>query len=177
MAKRASAALGVCLLMACVAGCGSGGDEASGNPKQELRKWYVGVEEAVAKMEQKQSGFTQFRVSEPPAESSLVELSPAGVKAGETAADAADRLDAATALSREEAAGLYCYFFAFYVDLESSPDEEEFEVVITNLAKTRARSSAAEAEIKDSADALREAMIEAEKAGGSGPEVAAAIFC
>ena len=159
-------------------GCGSGGDEtAAGNPKQELARWYVGVEAAVAEMEAKQRGFTRFRVSEPPAQAALVGLSPAGIEAGEVAKGATAQLDASTTLSAEEASGLYCYFFAFYVNLESSPDKEEFEVVILNLVKSDLLPSASPKEIHASADALRRAMIEAEKAGGRGPEAAAAIFC
>ena len=177
MAKRASAAAAIFLALVGVIGCGSGGDGSSENLKRELQQWYAGVEKAVAEMEQKQRGFTKFRVSEPPAQDDLVGLSPAGAKTGETAAGAADQLDAATALSSEEAAGLYCYFFAFYVDLESSPDEKEFEVVILNLVKTRLSSSASLEEVRESAAALRAAMIAAEKAGGRGPEVAAAVFC
>jgi hypothetical protein len=158
-------------------GCGSGGDESGGNPRQELRQWYAGVQQAVTAMERKQRGFTQFRVSEPPQKSGIVKLSPAGGAAGETAAGAAARLDAATALSSDEAAGLYCYFFAFYVDLESSPDKEEFEVVILNLVKARLSPSASPDEVHESAATLREAMIAAEQAGGRGGEVAAAVFC
>ena len=127
-------------------------------------------------MEQKQRGFTHFKVDQPPPQSDVAHLSSAGAKAGKTAAGAADRLDAATALSSAEAAGLYCYFFAFYVDLESTPDEREFEVVIDNLVKAKASASSS-AEVGESADALREAMVEAEKADGRGPEVAAAGFC
>lgn len=128
-------------------------------------------------MEAKQRDFTLFSVSEPPPKEEIVQLSPAGAKAGETGAEATDQLDTATALTPDEAAGLYCYFFAFYVDLESSPDEEEFEVVIHNLVKTRLRSSASPDEVRESAAKLRKAMIAAEKAGGRGPEVAAAVFC
>jgi len=129
-------------------------------------------------MERKQRGFTRFHVAgQPPAKSDLLELSPTGVEAGETARDAASQLDAATDLTGEEAAGLYCYFFAFYVDLESSPDKEEFEVVIFNLVKARVSPSATQAEVNRSADALREAMIKAEKRGGRAAEVAAAVFC
>lgn len=167
-----------CLLLTIVAGCGSGGDAPNEHPKQELGQWYKGVEESVAAMEQKQRGFTQFQVAgQPPAKSALIALSPAGVKAGEIARGAAEQLDAATALTPKEAAGLYCYFFAFYVDLESSPDEKEFEVVIANLVKADLRPSTSPAEVHQSADALRKAMIEAEKTGGQGPEVAAAVFC
>jgi hypothetical protein len=147
------------------------------DPVKELTHWFKGVEAAVTRMEEKQSGFTQFRVDTPPAKSGLVAISPGGAKAGETGKGAADQLDAATALTAEEAAGLYCYFFAFYVDLESSPDEKEFEVVIANLVKASLPSSASAAEVRKSADALRKAMLEAEKAGRQGPEVAAAIFC
>jgi hypothetical protein len=176
--KRASAAAVICLLLAGAAGCGSGGDETTGNPKQELRQWFSSLEASVAKMEQRQRGFTRFRVAgQPPEKSDLLKLDPAGVEAGETAGGAAKQLDAATALTREEAGGLYCYFFAFYVDLESSPDKKEFEVVISNLVKTRLSSSATQAEVNRSADALREAMIEAEKRGEQGTEVAAAVFC
>ncbi len=166
-----------CLLLASIAGCGSSGDETSGNPKRELGRWYKGVEESVAAMEQKQRGFTHFHVSRPPAQSDLAKLSPAGMQAGETAKGAAEQLDAATDLTPREAAGLYCYFFAFYVDLESSPDEKEFELVIKNLVKADPSSSASVAEVRESADALRKAMLGAEKAGKPGPEVAAAIFC
>jgi hypothetical protein len=175
--KYPPAVVVTCLLLAIIAGCGSGGDETSGNPKHELGRWYKGVEKSVAAMEQKQRGFTKFQVTQPPAKGGLVGLSPAGVRAGEAAKDAADRLDSATALTNEEAAGLYCYFFAFYVDLDSSPDEKEFEVVIFNLVKARLGPSASPAEVHQSADALRGAMIAAEKAGGRSPEVAAAIFC
>jgi hypothetical protein len=175
--KCLSAAVVACLLLALIAGCGSGGDETSGNPKRELGQWYKGVEESVAAMEQKQRGFTQFHVRRPPAQGDLAELSPAGIQAGETAKGAAEQLEAATGLTRKEAAGLYCYFFAFYVDLESSPDKKEFEEVIFNLVKANLSASASPAEVHESADALREAMIETEKAGGRGPEVAAAVFC
>jgi hypothetical protein len=176
--KRASATAVTCLLLAGAVGCGSGGDETIGNPKQELRQWFANVKASVAKMEQRQRGFTRFQVAgQPPAKSDLLELDPAGVRAGETAGDAADQLDTATALTRKEAAGLYCYFFAFYVDLESSPDKEEFEVVISNLVKTTLSPSATQAEVNRSADALREAMIESEKAGGRATEVAAAVLC
>jgi hypothetical protein len=166
-----------CLLLGGLDGCGNGGDETvpSEDPVKELAHWFHGVEAAVTRMEEKQSGFSQFRVGAPPAKSGLVAISPAGAKAGETAKGAAEQLDAATALTAAEAAGLYCYFFAFYVDLESSPDEKEFEVVINNLVKPSFSASAAE--VRESADALRKAMLEAEKAGGQGPEVAAAIFC
>jgi hypothetical protein len=177
MARRASATAVVCLLLAGMIGCGSGGDGGGGNPKRELRQWYSGVEESVAAMERKQRGFTRFRVSEPPEESEIVALSPAGARAGETAAGAARQLDAATALTAEEAAGLYCYFFAFYVDLEFFPDKEEFEVVIHNLVKTRLSPSASSAEVRDSAAGLRKAMVAAENAGVPGGEVAAAILC
>lgn len=177
MAGRASAAAAACLLLAGMIGCGSGGDESGGNPKRELRQWYVGVEESVAAMERKQRGFTRFRVSEPPEGSEIVSLSPAGARAGEKASGAARQLDAATALTAEEAAGLYCYFFAFYVDLEFSPDEEEFEVVIYNLVKARLSPSASADEVRESAARLRKAMIAAEKADGRGGEVAAATFC
>ena len=176
--RRASAVTVTCLLLAGVIGCGSGGNETNGNPKQELRRWFANVEQSVAKTEQKQKGFTQFHVAgQPPAKADLLELSAAGVKAGETAADAADQLDVATALTAEEAAGLYCYFFAFYVDLESSPDKEEFEVVIFNLVKARLSPSAPATKIHGSADALRAAMIKAEKAGGLATKVAAGILC
>jgi hypothetical protein len=177
MATRASAAAAIFLALIGVIGCGSGEDGSSGNPERELRQWYAGVEEAVARMERKQRGFTKFRVSEPPPQGDLAGLSPPGAKAGKTAAGAADQLDAATGLSGEEAAGLYCYFFAFYVDLESSPDEKEFGVVILNLVKTRLSASASPEEVRESAAALRKAMIAAEKASGRGPEVAAAVFC
>jgi hypothetical protein len=173
-----SAALVTCLFLLIAAGCGSGGNAPSEHPKQELARWYKGVEDGVAAMEQKQRGFTQFQVAgQPPARAGLIALSPAGVKAGESARGAAEQLDAATALTPEEASGLYCYFFAFYVDLESSPDEREFEVVISNLVKAKLPPEASPAEVHESADALREAMIEAEKARGQGPEVAAAVFC
>ena len=167
-----------CLLLAGLGGCG-GGDTTGPppNPGKELARWYKGVEAAVAKIEQKQRGFPRFRVNRPPPKNSLVELSPAGAKAGETAKGAAEQLDANTTLNSEEAAGLYCYFFAFYVDLPSSPDKSEFEVVINNLVKGQRSPSSSTAEISESADALREAMIKAEKAGGRGPEVAAALFC
>jgi hypothetical protein len=165
------------LLLGSVVGCGSGGDEAVGNPKQELRQWYVSVKAAVADMEAKQRGFTRFRVSEPPAQDDLVALSPAGIEAGEVARGAAEQLDASTTLSAEEAGGLYCYFFAFYVDLESSPDKEEFKLVILNLVEADLLPSASPSEVHASADALRRAMIGAEKAAGRGPEVAAAILC
>jgi hypothetical protein len=174
---RVAAAVLVCLLLVGAIGCGSGGDRTSENPKRALRQWYSGVEESVAAMEAKQRDFTQFSVKEPPGRSGMVPLSPAGAKAGEVAAGAAARLDTATTLTAEEAAGLYCYFFAFYVDLESSPDEEEFEVVILNLVKTSLSPSASPRKVRGSAAALREAMIAAEKAGERGPEVAAAIFC
>jgi hypothetical protein len=174
---RVVAALLVCLILVGAIGCGSGGGKTSEDPKRELRQWYSGVEESVAAMEAKQRGFTQFSVKEPPERSGVVPLSPAGAKAGEVAADAATRLDAATTLTAEEAAGLYCYFFAFYVDLEFSPDEEEFKTVILNLVKTSLSPSASPRKVRGSAAALREAMIAAEKAGGRGPEVAAAIFC
>jgi hypothetical protein len=168
-----------CLLLWGLGGCGGGGEATAPpiNPAKELAQWFKSVEAAVTRMEEKQSGFTQFQVSRPPAKSGLVALSPAGAKAGEGAKGAADQLDAATTLNAEEAAGLYCYFFAFYVDLESSPDEKEFEVVINNLVKANLTSSASAAEVRESADALRMAMLEAEKTGGRGPEVAAANFC
>jgi hypothetical protein len=116
-------------------------------------------------------------VSEPPESCGVVPLSPAGAKAGAGAADAAAQLDAATTLTPTEAAGLYCYFFAFYVDLESSPDEVEFELAVLNLVKAGLSSSAAPRSVRESADQLRKAMLEAGRAGGLGPEVAAAIFC
>jgi hypothetical protein len=175
--RRATAAVLICLLLAGASGCGSGRDGTSGNPRRELRQWYVSVEESVAAMESKQRGFTQFSVSEPPQRGGVAALSPAGAKAGEEAADAAAQLDTATTLTAEEAGGLYCYFFAFYVDLESSPAEEEFEAVILNLVKKRLSPSASPEEIRESAAALREAMIAAEKAGARSGEVAAAISC
>jgi hypothetical protein len=166
------------LLLAGLGACGSGGGSTEPqDPAKELARWFKGVEEAVARMEQKQRGFTQFEVDRAPPKRALVGLSPAGAKAGETALGAAEQLDAATALSSDEADGLYCYFFAFYVDLESSPNEDEFEVVIDNLMKRKLPASSSAAEVGESADALREAMIEAEKAGGRGSEVAAAGFC
>jgi hypothetical protein len=168
-----------CLLLAGPTGCGSGGESTAApeGPGKGLARWFKGVEAAVARMEQKQRGFTQFAVAQPPPKGDLAKLSPAGSKAGETAAGAAAQLDAATTLSGEEAAGLYCYFFAFYANLESSPDEGEFEVVIANLVKAKLSASSSAAAVGDSADLLREAMIEAEKAGGRAPEVAAAAFC
>jgi hypothetical protein len=175
MVRRASTAA-VCLLLAGMIGCGGSGD-SGGNPEQELRQWYVGVEKSVAAMEAKQRGFTRFRVNEPPEKSEIVQLSPAGARAGETAAAAARQLDTATALTADEAAGLYCYFFAFYVDLEFSPDKEEFEEVILNLVEARLSPSASPDEVRESAAALRKAMIAAEKAGERGGKVAAAIFC
>jgi len=177
MAGRASAAAALCLLLAGLTGCGSSGDASGEHPKQELRQWYVGVEKSVAAMEAKQRGFTKFSVSEPPEKDGIVQLSPAGARAGETAAEASHQLDTATALTPGEAAGLYCYFFAFYIDLESSPDKEEFELVIHNLVKADLLPSATADDIHQSADALRESMFEAEKAGGQGGEVAAAVFC
>jgi len=177
VARRASAAAAVCLLLAGLTGCGSSGDANDANPKQELHRWYVGVEKSVAAKERDQQNFTKFSVSEPPPMDEIVPLSPAGAKAGETAAGASDQLDAATGLSPDEAAGLYCYFFAFYVDLEFFPDKEEFEVVIHNLVKARLSSSTSPDEVRESAVKLRRAMIAAEKAGGRGGEVAAAIFC
>jgi hypothetical protein len=167
----------ICALIAGAIGCGSGGDETGGNPKQELRQWYAGVKNSVSKMERKQRAFTQFRVSRPPAESELVRLSPAGARAGETARGAANRLDAATSLTGEEAAGLYCYFFAFYTDLESSPVEKEFEVVIFNLVKTRLLPSASPTEVHESAAALLESMLQAERTKDPGTEVAAGVLC
>jgi hypothetical protein len=178
VARRAIAAAAACLLLAGLFGCGGSGDETTENPKQELRRWYVGVEKSVAAMEAKQRGFTGFSVSEPPEQDGIAQLSPAGAKAGETAAGAAHQLDRATALTADEAAGLYCYFFAFYVDLEFFPDEGEFEVVIHNLVKARLSPPSASAEeVRESATKLRQAMIAAEKAGGRGGEVAAAAFC
>ena len=177
MVRRVPTAVAVCLLLGAMIGCGSGDENRGGNPKQELRQWYVGVERTVAAMEAKQRGFTRFRVNEPPEKSEIVQLSPAGARAGETAAAAAHRLDRATALTAAESAGLYCYFFAFYIDLEFSPDKEEFEAVILNLVKTKLTSSASPDEVRASAAALRGAMIAAEKAGNRGGEVAAAIFC
>jgi hypothetical protein len=177
--KSVIATVLACLLVGGLAACGSG-DESTTPPRdsaKELAHWYKGVEAAVSKMEQKQRGFTQFKVDQPPTASSMVKLSPAGAKAGEAAKGAADQLETATTLSSEEAADLYCYFFAFYVDLPSSPAKDEFEVVIDNLVKARRSSSSSTVEIRESADALREAMIEAENAGGRGPEVAAALFC
>lgn len=175
--RCASAIAATLLLLSGMIGCGSGGDETVGNPKRELARWYAGVEAAVADMEAKQRGFTRFRVDEPPAKNGLVGLSPAGIEAGEVAKGAAEQLDASTTLSAEEASGLYCYFFAFYVDLESSPDKEEFELVIHNLVKADLLPSASPDDVHRSADALREAMIAAEKAGARGGEVAAAVFC
>jgi len=167
-----------CLLTAGIGACGDGGEStAPQNPGRELARWFKGVEAAVARMEQKQRGFTEFTVDRPPTENDLAGLSPAGAKAGEKALGAAEQLDGATDLSSDEASGLYCYFFTFYVDLESSPDEEEFEVVINNLVKTKLSASSSATEVAGSADALRAAMIQAEKAGGRGPEVAAAGFC
>lgn len=163
--------------MAVFVGCGSSDEANSENPKQELHRWYAGVEKSVAAMEAKQRGFTKFKVGEPPPMDEIVPLSRAGAKAGETAAGASDQLDAATALSPDEAAGLYCYFFAFYVDLETFPDKGEFELVIHNLVKADLLPAATADDIHKSADALRESMIEAEKAGGRGGEVAAAVFC
>jgi hypothetical protein len=168
-----------CLLLVGAGGCGSGG-ETPASPQDragELTRWFKGVEAAVADMEQKQRDFTRFKVSKPPPKSALVKLSPAGAKVGEKAAGAADQLDAATDLTDEEATGLYCYFFAFYVDLESSPVEKEFELVIGHLVKAKLPTPSAADEVSKSADALREAMVEAEKAGGRGPEVAAAGVC
>src|SRR5215218_745163 len=99
---RASTAAVICLLLAGMIGCGSDGGEGRGNPKQELRQWYVGVEKSVAAMERKQRGFTRFRVSEPPEKSAISQLSPAGARAGRTAAAAAHQLDTATTLTAEE---------------------------------------------------------------------------
>jgi hypothetical protein len=177
--KTVIAAAIACLLLAGLDGCGSGseGSAPPQDPAKELARWFHGVEAAVARMEEKQRGFTQFRVDRPPAKSQLVALSPVGVEVGEIADAAAAQLDAATVLTGGEAAGLYCYFFAFYVDLESSPDEEEFELVINNLVKTKLSSSSSRAEVRESADALREAMMEAEKAGGRSRQAAAAAFC
>lgn len=168
-----------CLLVAALGGCGSGGESTlpPPDPAKELARWFKGVEAAVARKEQNQREFTRFRVSRPPPVKGLVELSPAGARAGETAARAAARLDAATTLSAAEASGLYCYFFSFYVDLEFFPDEKEFELVIFNLVKASLSPSASPTDIRESAEALRKAMIEAEKAGGRGPEVAAAFLC
>jgi hypothetical protein len=72
VARCASAAAAICLLLADVAGCG---DESGGNPKRELRQWYAGVGQAVAAMERKQRGFTRFRVSEPPEKGAIAKLS------------------------------------------------------------------------------------------------------
>jgi hypothetical protein len=177
MARRASAAAAFCLLVAGLGGCGASEDASSEKPEQELHRWYAGVEESVAAMEAKQRGFTKFRVGEPPEKDAIVQLSPAGAKAGGTAAEAADQLDTATTLSPTEAAGLYCYFFAFYVDLETFPDKQEFELVIHNLVKADLLPSGTADDVGESAAALRESMIEAEKAGGRGGEVAAAVFC
>ena len=159
--------------------CGSGGDNTlpPEDPVKELTHWFQGVEAAVTRMEEKQSGFTLFHVSRPPAKSELAGLSTVGAKAGENAAGAAAQLDSATALTKEEAAGLYCYFSAFYADLESAPDEREFGAVIFNLVKGTLSPSASPGEVRESAAVLREAMIGAEKGGGRGPEVAAAAFC
>ena len=179
MHTKLAICLSLCLLFAGLAGCGSSGEETA-SPREaakELARWFRGVEEAVAEREQEQRGFPRFHVSAPPANSGIVELSPAGAAAGETAKGAANQLDVATTLTQEEAAGLYCYFFAFYVDLPSSPDRKEFEVVINNLVKKHLSPTASPADISKSADGLRRAMIEAEKAGRRGGEVAAAGFC
>jgi len=177
MARRVAATAALCLLLAGLTACGSSEEASSRNPKQEVRRWYIGVEKSVAAMEAKQRGFTKFSVSEPPPKDAIAPLSPTGAKAGEAAAGAARQLDTATALTPDEAAGLYCYFFAFYVDLEFFPDKEEFEVVIHNLVKSKLSSPASPDEVRESAVKLRRAMIEAEKAGERGGEVAAAIFC
>jgi hypothetical protein len=168
-----------CLLLGGPGGCGSGGEDTAPpeDPARELAQWFRSVDAAVTRIEEKQRGFAQFRVSSPPAKGKLFALSPAGAKAGVEAKGAADQLDAATSLTAEEAAGLYCYFFAFYVDLESSPEEREFELVINNLVKASLSPSASAAEVRESADALRKAMLGAEQAGRRGAEVAAAGFC
>lgn len=129
-------------------------------------------------MEEKQREFTRFHVAtEPPATATLAKLSGAGIRVGETAEGSATQLSQVTTLTKEEAEGLYCYFFAFYVDLEFSPGREDFEKVITNLVKTRLLGSASPEQVHESADALRESMIRAENAGDPAAEVAAALLC
>jgi hypothetical protein len=173
----------VCLLFGSPAGCGS--DEgATGestqvrSPARELTDWYQNVETEVTKMEEKQREFTRFHVAaEPPATATLAKLSGAGVRVGEMAESSATQLSQVTTLTKEEAKGLYCYFFAFYVDLEFSPGRDDFEEVIANLVKTRILGSASPGPVHESADALRESMIRAEKAADPAAEVAAAILC
>jgi hypothetical protein len=174
----------ICVFLACLlggglGGCGSSGEESAPprDPARELAHWYQGVEAAVQRMEAKQRHFIRFRVGAPPPKSGLVALSPAGARAGEVARRAAVQLDAATALTAEDAAGLYCYFFAFYADLETAPDKSEFELVIDNLVKTESSFSESASAVRDSADALRNAMLDAERTDRSGRQVAAAAFC
>jgi hypothetical protein len=176
-------ATAVCLLFGSLNGCGN--DEgATGDltqaqsPARELTDWYQNVETEVTKMEEKQREFTRFHVAaQPPARTDLAKLSAAGVRVGETAEGSATQLSQATTLTKDEAKGLYCYFFAFYVDLEFSPEREEFERVITNLVKTRLLGSASPEQVHESAEALRQSMIRVEKARDPAGEVAAAVLC
>jgi len=176
--KGAIAAL-TCLLLAGLGGCGTGGEETAAprDPARELARWFGSVEAAVARKEEKQRDFTGFQVGPPPQAGGIRALSPAGAEAGKRAEHAVDKLDAATGLSAGQAAGLYCYFFAFYAGLETVPAKKEFEVVIGNLVKTESSLSAPASEVRESADALHQAMTEVEKAGGRAPDVAAAGFC
>jgi hypothetical protein len=172
----------VCLLCGSAMGCGSDGrttgdSTQAQSPAKELATWYQGVEASVAKMEQKQRGFTQFRVDQPPARAGLVKLSPAGIRAGEIAESSATGLSDATSLTQEEAKGLYCYFFVFYVDLEFFPDRDEFEEVIFNLVKPRLLPATVPIQVHRSADALRRSMIRAENGGLRSSKVAAGILC
>lgn len=180
--KGAILAALTCLFLGTAGGCGSnrdaGNTEQTDNPAQALTKWFRSVEGEVTKMEEKQREFTRFHVvARPPAKGDLVKLSAAGVKVGEEADASATQLSRITALTKEEAEGLYCYFFAFYVNLEFSPGRQEFEEVIANLVKARLQGSASPEQTHESADALRQSMIRAEKAGGPAPEVAAAMLC
>ncbi len=180
--KGAILAALACLILGTVGGCGSSGDgngtESAEDPARALAGWYRSVEAEVAKMERKQRGFTRFHVAaEPPSRADLGKLSAAGVRVGEAAESSAARLSQVTTLTKEEAEGLYCYFFAFYVDLEFFPDRASFEEVIFNLVKAERLSPKSTAGIHESADGLRKAMIEAEKATGPAPKVAAGILC
>jgi hypothetical protein len=172
----------VCLLCGSAMGCGGGGGTTGDStqaqsPAKELANWYQSVEATVAKMEQKQRGFTHFRVEQPPARADLVKLSPAGIRAGEVAERSATQLSDATSLTQEEAKGLYCYFFAFYVDLESSPDRDGFEEVIFKLVKPRLLPATVPKQVHRSADALRRSMISAENGRPLSSKVAAGILC
>jgi hypothetical protein len=181
--RRVLLVAAVCLLFGSLTGCGSdkgasGDSTQARSPARELTDWYQIVEAEVTKMEEKQREFTRFHVgAQPPAKADLAKLSAAGVRVGETAESGATQLSRVTTLTKEEVEGLYCYFFAFYVDREFAPGREDFEKVITNLVKTRLLGSASPEQVHESADALRESMIRVEKARDPAVEVAAAILC